>query len=42
MNSPIRGEIWWADLEPTRGQEIDEGEALTGGMISCIAKVYAR
>lgn len=22
MNSPLRGEIWWADLEPTRGQEI--------------------
>jgi mRNA interferase MazF len=19
MNSPTRGEIWWADLEPTRG-----------------------
>lgn len=24
MNSPKRGEIWWADLEPTRGQEINK------------------
>lgn len=24
MNSPLRGEIWWADLEPTRGQEINK------------------
>ena len=24
MNSPVRGEIWWADLEPTRGQEINK------------------
>ncbi|MCK8114798.1 type II toxin-antitoxin system PemK/MazF family toxin [Anaerosoma tenue] len=24
MNSPIRGEIWWADLEPTRGDEINK------------------
>jgi len=24
MNSPTRGEIWWADLEPTRGQEINK------------------
>ncbi len=24
MNSPVRGEIWWADLGPTRGQEINK------------------
>lgn len=24
MSSPVRGEIWWADLEPTRGQEINK------------------
>lgn len=24
MNSPKRGEIWWVDLEPTRGQEINK------------------
>ncbi|MDP2299108.1 MAG: type II toxin-antitoxin system PemK/MazF family toxin [Actinomycetota bacterium] len=24
MNSPARREIWWADLEPTRGQEINK------------------
>lgn len=24
MNSPVRAEIWWADLEPTRGQEINK------------------
>ena len=24
MNSPKRGEIWWANLEPTRGQEINK------------------
>ncbi|MEL7668463.1 MAG: type II toxin-antitoxin system PemK/MazF family toxin [Actinomycetota bacterium] len=24
MNSPVRGGIWWANLEPIRGHEINK------------------